>query len=218
MTKMISLFILTLLLNSCSTTKTLYVADATVDCEGVTSQKCLKIKENKEDDWSLFYDSIEGFDFKEGYTYKIEVKITKIKNPPTDGSNLKYKLVNLIYQEKTESNKEQLSFKGKWKIANLIGMDSLAKSPTLHIDLNTKKINGNAGCNSYGTDFTIEGDQIKFGIPIATKMMCTNMKIEKIFFDCLQNTSHYKIVDGALKLYSKDSKELLTCIPTETIP
>jgi len=215
MKNIFSLLSIILIMTSCSVNKTIYVADLYSDCSDDASKKCLKIKDAVEDEWVLLNDEIENFDYEEGYTYKIEVNGTKIKNPTADEHAYKYKLVNLIYQEKTESNEVLLSFKGKWKISNLIGMDSLAKSPTLHIELDAKKISGNAGCNSYGTDFTIEGDQIKFGLPIATKMMCSNMKIEKIFFDCLQNTSYYKIVDGALKLYSKDDKELLTCISTE---
>ena len=201
--------------SSCSVNKTIYVADLLSDCDGDSSKKCLKIKEALEDDWVLINDQIEGFDYKEGYTYKMEVNATKIKNASEEEHVYKYKLVNLIYQEKTKSSNEQLSFKGKWKISNLVGMDSLAKSPTLNIDLDAKKISGNAGCNSYGTDFTIEGDQIKFGIPIATKMMCSNMKIEKAFFDCLQNTSYYKIVEGELIFYAKDGKEQMTCTRSE---
>jgi len=202
-------------MTSCSVNKTIYVADLYSDCDDDPLKKCLKIKDAVEDNWILLNDQIEGFDYKEGYTYKIEVIGTKIKNPSVDEHAYKYKLVNLIYQEKTESNVGLVSFNGKWKISNLIGMDTLAKSPTLHIDLDAKKINGNAGCNSYGADFTIEGDQINFGIPIATKMMCTNMKIEKTFFDCLQNTTYYKIVDGSLKLYSKDGTEQMACSKVE---
>lgn len=202
---------LTLLLNSCSTTKIIYVADAIVDCEGVTTQKCFNIKENKEDDWTLFYDSIEGFDYEEGFIYKIEMEITKIKNPPSDGSNLKYKLIRIIYQEKSKKSQEKLTFDGKWEVSNLIGINSLSKSPTLLIDLETKKISGNAGCNSYGSDFSIEGNQLKFTTPVATKMYCSNMKIEKTFFNCLRTTSNYKFVDGSLTFYTKDGNELMTC-------
>ena len=101
--------------------------------------------------------------------------------------------------------------KGKWKVSKLVGIDSLSKSPTLNIDLSTKKISGNAGCNNYGASFSIDKDQIKFETPFATKMYCTNMPIEKAFFECLQNASSYQIENGKLKLFSPENKELLEC-------
>lgn len=204
-----------LLLSSCNTTKTIYVADTFADCKNVESQKCLKIKEALEDDWALLNGNIEGFEYKEGATYKMEVKITKIKDPVAEGDNLKYKLIKIIYEEISNPPQELSSFKGNWKVSKLTGIVNLSKSPTLTINFDTKKISGNAGCNSYGTDFSIDGDQIKFGIPNATKMMCTNIKIEKTFFSCLQNTSQYKLVDGKLKFYAKDGKEQMTCAKIE---
>ncbi len=204
-----------LLLNSCSTTKTIYVADSFANCKGGESEKCIQVKEAQEDDWTLLNNTIEGFDYKEGSIYKIEVKTTKIKNSSSDGTTLKYKLVKVIYKEKSEMPEEKLSFNGNWKVSSLIGLDNLSKSPTLNIDHIKKQISGNAGCNSYGVDFSIEGNQIKFGIPVATKMMCSNMKVEKTFFNCLQNTSQYKLVDGKLKLYSKDGEEQMICTKVE---
>jgi hypothetical protein len=71
-----------------------------VDCVGVDPQKCLLYKENLADKWTYFYDTIEGFEYEEGYTYEIEVAVTKIDNPPADGSSLQYVLVKIISKEK----------------------------------------------------------------------------------------------------------------------
>lgn len=202
-------------MSSCSVNKTIYVSDSFADCKDNKPQKCLKVKEALEDDWTLLNNNIEGFEYNEGVTYKMEVKVIKIKNPSIDGSNLKYKLIKIIFEEKSKPSQELSSFKGNWKISKLTGIDNLSKSPTLTIDFDTKKISGNAGCNSYGIDYSIEGDQIKFGIPNATKMMCTNIKVEKTFFSCLQETSSYKIIDGQLKLYDKDGEEQMTCHKVE---
>ena len=212
MNKAILFLLLPIFLSSCGTNKIIYIADTLIDCEGDAGKKCLQVKENKEDEWTLLSQPIEGFDYKEGFTSKIEVDVVKIKNPPVHSSSLKYKLVKIIYQEKSEVIHQDLSLKGKWKVSKLIGIDSLTKSPTLTIDLEAKKISGNAGCNSYGGAFTIEGEQLKFETPFATKMYCTNMKIEKAFFDCLQNTSHYQIENGKLKLFSSENEKLLECI------
>jgi len=210
MNKAILFLLLPIFLNSCGTNKIIYVADTLKDCEGVAGQKCLQVKENKEDEWSLLSQPIEGFDYKEGFTSKIEVDVIKIKNPPVHSSSLKYKLVKIIYQEKSESVQQDLSLKGEWIVSKLVGIDSLSKSPTLTIDLEAKKISGNAGCNNYGASFSIDKEQLKFETPFATKMYCTNMKIEKAFFESLQKSSSYKLVNGELTFFSKDGKELLT--------
>lgn len=205
------LLFLILLTNSCSVNKTIYVGDLLTNCNGGSSKKCLKIKEAITDDWTLIKNNIKGFDYKEGYIYKLDVNAKKTNNLSAGEPEYKYSLVNLIYQEKTRSTEEQMNFKGTWKVSKLIGIDNLIKSPTILIDFESKRINGNAGCNSYGTNFNIEGDHIKFGLPIATKMMCENMNIEKTFFTCLHKTAYYKIIDNKLKLYSKEGEEQMTC-------
>ncbi|MDR0229182.1 MAG: DUF4377 domain-containing protein [Flavobacteriaceae bacterium] len=72
------------------------IAPKKVDCIGVAPMKCLMVKEGKTSDWSFMYQGIEGFDFQEGFEYVIEVKRTKIANPPADGSSIRYTLVKII--------------------------------------------------------------------------------------------------------------------------
>jgi len=210
MKKIIPLIVLTILLNSCSENKIIYVADSFADCEGDLSQQCLKIKESKDEEWKLLYQEIEGFDYKEGFTYKIEVNIKKTKDPAADGSSLRYKLVKIIYQEKSKVALQTKSLQGNWKVSKMMGIDSLAKSPTLIIDAESNKISGNAGCNKYGASYTIDGNIINFETPFATKMYCTNMKIEVAFFDCLSKTAYYKLDNENLQLFSKEEELLLT--------
>ncbi len=210
MSKFIPLLLLTLLITSCGEKKIIYVAPTLADCQGESSQKCLQLKENKEDEWTLFYDQIEGFDYKEGFTYKLEVAISKVENPPADTSSLKYKLVKLIYQEPAAIKTEVAqTLSGKWKVTNMIGMDSLATQPTL--TLKDGQISGNAGCNSYSANYTVEDNKISIGLAMATKMYCTNMKVEKAFFECLQKAKSYTIKDGSLMIYDDTNKELLVC-------
>ncbi|MGK7958527.1 MAG: META domain-containing protein [Crocosphaera sp.] len=64
--------------NSKAVEKTVYISPETVDCIGVTPQKCLQIKENLEDNWTFFYGNIEGFDYEPGYFY--ELRISEKKN------------------------------------------------------------------------------------------------------------------------------------------
>ncbi|AJW70228.1 DUF4377 domain-containing protein, partial [Nitrosopumilus adriaticus] len=82
-------------------TKTFFISPSLVDCVGIAAQKCLQIREDETSDWQNFYDSIEGFAFEQGHSYKILVKLTDIENPPADSSNKKYALIDIL--EKTST-------------------------------------------------------------------------------------------------------------------
>ena len=72
MTSRISTLIIVLALTtSCSTNKIIYVAGTLDNCKDSDSQKCLQVKENKEDDWTLLPNTIEGFEHKDGLFKKL---------------------------------------------------------------------------------------------------------------------------------------------------
>jgi hypothetical protein len=107
------LLLVTILLNlSCSkddnlNIETLWVDSVRVNCTGVGEQTCYRIQKNttiNENDWSLFYDAIEGFDdlFEAGYIYNIRVIKIKVENPPADGSSIRYVLNEIINKELDE--------------------------------------------------------------------------------------------------------------------
>ncbi len=64
--------------NTPTTEKTVYISPETRDCIGILPRQCLQIKENIEDKWTLFYESIEGFEYEHGYLY--QVRIAQKKN------------------------------------------------------------------------------------------------------------------------------------------
>jgi len=101
------------------------------------------------------------------------------------------------------------SHEGKWRVNTIIGIDSLAKRPTLIFK--EGKVSGNAGCNNYGASFSIDKEQIKIETPFATKMYCTHMNIEKAFFNCLSQVKTYKLTDSKLIFYDKANSELMSC-------
>ena len=74
----------------------LYVDSKLVDCVGIGPQQCMLVKENLDDEWEFFYQSIAGFEYEEGISYKIHVSITQVENPSTDGSSLKYALLEIL--------------------------------------------------------------------------------------------------------------------------
>ena len=63
--------------NTPTTDKTVYISPKTLDCVGVSPRKCLQIKENLEDKWTLFYESIQGFNYEPGYLYQLRISQKK---------------------------------------------------------------------------------------------------------------------------------------------
>ena len=80
-------------------TKTIFVNSKLVDCVGLAPQKCIMIRDSTDSEWMYFYNTIEGFEFEEGYEYELLVKITDIDNPPTDSSSLRYELIDMVSKQ-----------------------------------------------------------------------------------------------------------------------
>ncbi|NAS29909.1 DUF4377 domain-containing protein [Flavobacteriaceae bacterium R38] len=79
-----------------SFTKTIWVASETKECEGVGLQQCLLVKDDKNKEWELFYDVIDGFNWEKGYEYELIIEESVIDNPPADGSSLRWKLITIV--------------------------------------------------------------------------------------------------------------------------
>lgn len=81
---------------SATGTKTLFVSDKIVDCEGEGPMKCMQTRASERDEWSLFYGSIEGFTHDPAFAYELEVEVLPNPNPPAGGSSLRYRLVKIV--------------------------------------------------------------------------------------------------------------------------
>lgn len=83
--------------------KTLYVGPSLVDCVGVGPMKCMQVKDLPNAEWTYFYNGIQGFDYEEGYQYKLKVFVKKLdpKMVPADAPSERWTLVKVL--EKTDS-------------------------------------------------------------------------------------------------------------------
>ena len=90
--------------SAAANTSTWTVAPKRVDCVGVAPMKCLLIQDNSEPNSqpTLFYSNIEGFDYVEGFEYRILVESLAVANPPADAPSKRYRLVQLL--SKTPKN------------------------------------------------------------------------------------------------------------------
>jgi hypothetical protein len=78
--------------------KTIIISSNTTTCnKGHNDTDCLLVKWNEtQKNWSVFYDSIVGFNYEKGKEYVLEVKVQKVLSPPADASNIRYELIRVI--------------------------------------------------------------------------------------------------------------------------
>ncbi len=62
--------------------------------------KCLRVRSSESADWTLFYESVEGFSFEEGFGYELLVERSSVANPPADGSSVRYRLISVVKKSK----------------------------------------------------------------------------------------------------------------------
>ena len=71
-------------------------------------------------------------------------------------------------------------------------------------------VSGNSGCNGFGGEYKVEGDQITFSALVSTLMACDEplMAQEGAMYKVLADTSAYNIEGGTLTI-SKDGTVLI---------
>lgn len=119
-------------------------------------------------------------------------------------------VVVILFSCKTTKNtKKEFMLHENYKVVKLNGIEELKINPTIAFNFDTNKASGMAGCNRYNVDFTKDGNKLKFGIAIATKMYCTNMDIEKAFFQNLSKITHFNKKDTTVQLLDKSDTVLM---------
>lgn len=80
-------------------TKTVYVAAQTARCVGVAPMDCLQVRTSPNAPWQLWYSGIEGFDYRPGYEYQLEIAEYEVPNSPADGSSIRRVLKRIVRQQ-----------------------------------------------------------------------------------------------------------------------
>ena len=77
------------------------------------------------------------------------------------------------------------------------------------------RVTGNSGCNSYGSEYQVNGNKIEFGIFESTLMACVDtamMEQESTFMQMLGKAQRFEMVDGQLQIFWS-AHEALTFVP-----
>ncbi|MBK8987783.1 MAG: META domain-containing protein [Chloroflexi bacterium] len=193
--------------------KTLYVGSELVDCVGVAPQKCMQVRENPADAYTLFYQQITGFTFEPGYEYELLVTVTTIENPPADGSSLQYTLVNIVSQTPVgttqtvvtgDATGDALPLVGAlWQLQSLQGAAVVADTAVTAVFAADGSLGGSAGCNNYFTSYQVDGQTITIDPQIGSTMMaCADpvMQQETAYLAALSTATAWQISGSTLTL------------------
>ncbi len=195
-----------------------WVNGSKVDCTGVGLMKCLQIQKSdalQPGYWQNLYTEIEGFDFQNGYLYKIKVTEEKL-NPvkvPADGSLKKYKLIEVL--EKMPD--PRFALHDLWVLEAINGEtvkkpgnDDQRPLPAIEINVTEMRVMGSDGCNRLTGSITkLENGKIELGPIAQTKKLCLDNDIPDRFNPLLSQTKKYRR-DGEHLIFSDvTGKELL---------
>ena len=82
-------------------------------------------------------------------------------------------------------------------------------------------VNGSGGCNSYGGQYTVQGDQISFQQIMHTMMACADEQVnqqEQKFLLALQNAGSFDISEGHLTIHYDNNQGALTFVSGAATP
>lgn len=198
--------------------KTIYVGPELVDCTGVAPQKCMLVKENPEDEYTYFYDQIEGFDFEEGYEYELVVRQEQVENAPADASSIKWILVEVVSKEPVIETESATLENTNWVLVAYMNSEGVLTETLGDTEVTAKfiddQVNGNAGCNTYFGGYHVEGENLSIGPLASTEMFCGNplgvMDQEYAYLTALGSAATYQIFEGQLIIEDETGEPILT--------
>lgn len=110
---------------------------------------------------------------------------------------------------------------GEWNVTTLNGKNiDGANVPFIGIDVDGKRVYGNAGCNrimgSLELDASGQG-KLSFGQVAATRMMCPDMELETAVLDALNVVGGYSLTENGLQLTDGDGNVVITLTRREAL-
>ena len=110
--------------------------------------------------------------------------------------------------------KDALGLRGNtWQLVTLNGapVEAGKSQPTLTFAGTRSRLYGMAGCNRYSTEYSLtEADYLDIPSPVATKMACPELDLEREFLEALEGTANFSVTDRTLSLVDAAGAEVAT--------
>lgn len=214
--------------NAGDKTKIFEINFETVPCDAPDTKACLLIKEKGKTEYEIFYGSIYGFNYQEGYNYTISVKETSngnyyfvneiskklIKAQLLQNAALNSNNNNTTGVTKTQSGKiiqptsiqTDSKLDGKWYLRKMKENDVssiVTDDNVIWLDINTfnDRIDGYGSCNKFSA--VVRSDlNTTFLVSKITAggINCGNKKIENLLFQLLEQCNRFELKNGNLIL------------------
>lgn len=83
------------------------ISSAYMDCNlpfnQTAARKCITVTESgHSNSYTISDGTIAGLDYEPGYKYRVNLRLTKLANPPSDGSDTAYGLIKVISKVKVD--------------------------------------------------------------------------------------------------------------------
>lgn len=92
----------------------------------------------------------------------------------------------------------------QWMLISAGGVDAGSSGAYIQFGTAEAEVRGKAGCNGFGGNYTAEGNNLKLGGLMGTKMACPELAVENAFFRALEATERFEIKKNKLFLYQGD--------------
>jgi heat shock protein HslJ len=192
--------------------KTIYVGPHLVDCQGEGPQKCMLVKDQPDEEYTLFYNQIQGFEYQEGFEYELHIREETVENPPAGGSSFRWILVEEV--GRTEVGAAPL--KGSlWNLESFLNQHgelvNVLQGSEITAKFEDDQVSGSAGCNQYFGAYTSEEDTLTITVIGYTEMYCEpeeSMEQEGEYISALESADSYHVVGDRLEI-SNDNDEII---------
>lgn len=94
-----------------------------------------------------------------------------------------------------------------WRLTEIGGRaaepSDVTRRPWLRFAVDSSRMNGHLGCNRGGSPFTVNGDEIRFGPMMSTRMACIDEAMnrqETALGEALQKTDRFRVSGDVLEL------------------
>mgnify|MGYP003577548632 CR=1 FL=1 len=121
----------------------------------------------------------------------------------------KAKMAPLARFQAVTTASDETALNGTWEVDYISGpriaFDGLYpdKKPSITFNLPDTVATGNSSCNNFRASFRLNGNDIKFSMPMSTKMACEGQG-ESTFFKTLQSINKFSVSDNTLTLIMGD--------------